>query len=78
MSMNSSRVIDETVTSMLAFQGRDMQLPGLVQGHLRKLHLINIIFAMEGAHLSLRVHRTADSLPRFQQKAWTVLIAAHD
>lgn len=62
MSMNFSRVIDETVTSMLAFQGRDMQLPGLVQGHLRKLHLINIIFAMEGAHPSLRVHRNADSI----------------
>lgn len=39
-----------------------MQLPGLIQGHLRKLHHIDIIFAMEGAHPSLRVHRIADSI----------------
>lgn len=33
-----------------------MRPPGLIQGHFRKLHLIHIIFAMEGALTDLRVH----------------------
>lgn len=54
-----------------------MQLPGLVQGHLRKLHLIDIIFAMAGAHLKLTCAWDCSSAEDNLTESKTRLIAAY-
>lgn len=54
-----------------------MQLPGLVHRHSRKLHLVDVIFAVEGAHPRLRVRRIADSAQDNLTEGKTVPIAAY-